>query len=595
MQQTRQLLKSVFGYDDFRTGQEDIVSAILEGADVLAIMPTGGGKSLCYQLPALRREGVTLVISPLIALMRDQVSYLKQNGISAGALTSGSTDDERNEILDSLRQDELKLLYMAPERLGSAQALLVRANVTMLAVDEAHCVSQWGHDFRPDYLRIGELREALGDPQIAAFTATADTETRKEIVAKLFSAPPRTFLHGFDRPNLSLAFTPKSNARKQVAAFAAGHAGESGIVYCASRRKAEDLAAYLGEQGVNALPYHAGLDPATRQRNQERFTSEDGLVMTATVAFGMGVDKPDVRFVAHADLPSTVESYYQEIGRAGRDGLPASTLTLYGVDDIRLRRRQIDDSEAPPERKRADHLRLNALLAIAEAPGCRRQTLLAYFGEEAEPCGNCDLCREPPDVIDGTVPAQKALSAAARTGERFGLEHLIAILTGDESDRITELRHDTLPTFGVGTEFDKGQWRGVYRQIYAAGLAAVDPEFGGWRVTPEGWELMRGERAFKLRRDTLKPAKPRTRRREQPAVEITDADAPLLAALKAKRRDLATAAGVPAYVVFADRTLIELAARRPRDLEEMRGIHGVGARKLESFGAAFLEVIAEAS
>jgi len=593
MQQTKALLKSVFGYDSFRTGQQDIVEAILGGNDVLAIMPTGGGKSLCYQLPALRREGVTLVISPLIALMRDQVAYLKQNGISAGALNSNSSEEERDEIFAALREDRLKLLYMAPERLSSANAILARANITMLAIDEAHCVSQWGHDFRPDYLRIGELREALGNPQIAAFTATADTETRKEIIAKLFAAPPREFLHGFDRPNLFLAFAPKSGSRSQIADFAAKHAGESGIVYCASRRKVEDLAGYLVTKGFNALPYHAGLPTDIRQENQDRFSSEDGVIMTATVAFGMGVDKPDVRFVAHADLPSTVESYYQEIGRAGRDGLPASTLTLYGVDDIKLRRRQIDEGDAPVERKRADHLRLNALLAIAEAPVCRRQTLLAYFNEASPPCGNCDLCKSPPEMIDGTVPAQKALSAIARTGERFGLEHLVSILCGDATEKVVELGHESLPTFGVGTEFDKGQWRGVFRQIYAAGLAAVDPAFGGWRMTEEGWELLRGKRNFHIRRDTLKVARPSRRGSSAPS-EIEEADAPLLTALKGKRRELAAEAGVPAYVIFADRTLIDMAAKRPRDFDAMAEIHGVGARKLERFGSAFLAVIAEA-
>ena len=592
MQQTRQLLKSVFGYDSFRTGQQEIVEAVLAGEDVLAIMPTGGGKSLCYQLPALRRQGVTLVISPLIALMRDQVAYLKENGIAAGALTSNSSDQDRDEIFAALREKRLKLLYMAPERLNSAQNFLSRTEISMLAIDEAHCVSQWGHDFRPDYLKIGALRQALGNPQITAFTATADSETRKDIISKLFASPPREFLHGFDRPNLFLAFEPKNNARTQIARFVKRHEGEAGIIYCSSRRKVEDLATYLVGKGINALPYHAGLDSEVRQVNQDRFSAEDGVVMTATVAFGMGVDKPDVRFVAHADLPATVEAYYQEIGRAGRDGLAANTLTLFGVDDIRLRRRQIDDSDAPAERKRADHLRLNALLAIAEAPECRRQTLLTYFGETTQPCGNCDLCKSPPDIIDGTVPAQKALSAIARTGERFGLEHLIAILLGIETDRVLEQKHDGLPTFGVGKEFDKGQWRGIYRQIYAVGLAAVDPAFGGWKMTAEGWEVLRGNRQINLRRDALVPTRERGERSRATDIEIDEADLPLLTALKARRRELATLAGVPAYVIFADRSLIDMAAKRPRDLDAMNEIHGVGSKKLESFGAEFLEIIA---
>ena len=594
MHKTKELLKSVFGYETFRPGQEDIVSAILGGEDVLAILPTGSGKSLCYQLPALRREGLTLVISPLIALMRDQVAYLKQNGIQAGALTSNSSPEEREEIFDAIDAGTLKLLYLAPERLEGAQPLLARAGVTMLAVDEAHCVSQWGHDFRPDYLRIGDLRDMLGNPQIAAFTATADTETRKDIVARLFGAPPRTFLHGFDRPNLFLAFAPKANARTQLADALESHKGEAGIIYCSSRKRTEEFAAFLSGKGHAALPYHAGLDAETRQRNQERFTREDGVVMVATVAFGMGIDKPDVRFVFHADLPASVESYYQEIGRAGRDGLPADTLTLFGLDDIRLRRRQIDDSDSPDARKRADHLRLNALLAIAEAPQCRRQTLLAYFGEEAAPCGHCDLCKNPPDVIDGTIVAQKALSAIVRTGERFGVEHLIAVLLGEETDRVIECGHNALPTYGVGTEFGRGEWRGVYRQWQVTGHATVDTAFGGWKMTETGWQVLRGKAEFRLRRDTLKPA--RRRREKTPAISQVDAaDAPLLEALKAKRRELAGEANVPAYVIFADRSLIDMASKRPQSLDAMADVHGVGSAKLKKFGSVFLDVIAEAS
>lgn len=592
MQQTLELLKSVFGYDSFRAGQQEIVEAILDNQDVLAIMPTGGGKSLCYQLPAISRDGVTLVISPLIALMRDQVSYLKQNGVMAGALTSNTDEYEQEEIFSALDNGTLKLLYMAPERLNAAQALLARIKVTMLAVDEAHCVSQWGHDFRPDYLKIGALRESLGNPQITAFTATADSQTRAEIVAKLFGEPPREFLHAFDRPNLFLAFEAKGSARTQITRFVDAHKGDSGIIYCSSRKKVEDLANHLKDKGHNALPYHAGLDAELRQINQDRFSREDGVVMTATVAFGMGVDKPDVRFVAHADMPSTVEAYYQEIGRAGRDGLPADTLTLFGVDDIRLRRRQINDSNAPEERQRAEHLRLNALLAIAEATRCRRQTLLKYFEEEAEPCGNCDLCKTPPDIIDGTVPAQKALSAIARTGQRFGVEHLIAVLLGETTERVMELNHDQLPTFGVGTDFNKNQWRGVYRQLYAAGFADVDPAFGGWGMTEAGWDLMRGNGSFDIRKDTLAPAKP-TRSRRAAAKQIAQEDEPLLSALKAVRRDLAQQAGVPAFVIFADRTLVDMATRRPQTLDDMTDVYGIGDQKLARFGQIFLDVVHE--
>lgn len=592
MQRARDLLKSIFGFDDFRAGQSEIVSAVLDGENVLAIMPTGGGKSLCYQLPAIRRDGVTLVISPLIALMRDQVAALRQNGVAAAALTSSTPPDERDETLQQLRNGTLKLLYMAPERLGSAAALLRDAKVNMIAVDEAHCVSQWGHDFRPDYLRIGEVRAKLGNPQLAAFTATADAETRKDVVARLFGDEPRVFLHGFDRPNLFLAFANKGNSTAQLNELVTRHSGESGIIYCASRKKAEKLAEALQAKGIKALPYHAGLAPDVRRTNQDRFSAEEGVVITATVAFGMGVDKPDVRFVAHADLPATVEAYYQEIGRAGRDGLPAETLTLYGMEDIRLRRRQIDETDAPTERKRADHLKLNALLAIAESPRCRRQPLLTYFGEVSEPCGNCDLCRTPPDVMDGTISAQKALSAILRTGERFGIEHLIAILIGDANERVAQLGHDALPTFGVGTEFDKSEWRGAFRQIYAAGFAAVDPEFGSWKITSEGRALLRGEASFDLRRDTLKPARARRERRAV-AAQVSAGDAPLLTALKAKRRELADEANAPAFVIFADRSLIDMATNRPATLDEMAQIHGVGQRKLNQFGEVFLQVIRE--
>ncbi len=591
MQAFLDLLKSVFGYEGFRPGQEEIVAAIEAGENVLAIMPTGAGKSICYQLPALTRDGLTLVISPLVALMRDQVSGLTQNGVSAGALSSASTEEERNAIHQALRQKTLKLLYMAPERLGFAQNLLARSNVTLLAIDEAHCVSQWGHDFRPDYLKIGELAETLGHPQIAAFTATADSETRKDIVARLFPEPPHLFLHGFDRPNLFLSFAPKLGSRAQITDYVAAHSGQSGIIYCASRRKVETLADLLVAKGYDALPYHAGLPHETRQANQDRFTREDGVVMVATIAFGMGVDKPDVRFVIHADLPASVESYYQEIGRAGRDGLGADTLTLYGIEDIKLRRHQIDQGDAPEERKRIDHLRLNALLSIAEAPRCRRQTLLSYFGEDSEPCGNCDLCKNPPELIDGTVPAQKALSAMARTGERFGLEHLIAILIGDNNERVLELHHDQLPTFGVGTEFDRAQWRGVFRQLYAAGFAAVDTQYGNWRITEEGWKVMRGAMTVALRKDSLKPRIEKRARTKAPAVDLDNEDAALLRALKALRRDLATEANVPAYVIFTDKSLIEMAEFRPHTLSQMNEIHGVGARKLDAFGAIFVAAI----
>ena len=588
------LLSTVFGFDRFRPGQEEIVEAVIAGENVLAIMPTGGGKSLCFQLPALCREGVTVVISPLIALMRDQVRALREAGVEAGALTSGNTEEETDAVWRGLEEGSLKLLYMAPERLasGGTERMLKRAGVSLIAVDEAHCVSQWGHDFRPDYLRIGALRRALDVP-LAAFTATADAETQVEIVERLFDGqPPASFLRGFDRPNLSLAFEVKNQPRQQILAFAAARKGQSGIVYCGTRAKTETLAQGLREAGHNACFYHGGMEAEDRRIVESRFAVEDGLIVVATVAFGMGVDKPDIRWVAHADLPKSIEAYYQEIGRAGRDGAPADTLTLYGPDDIRLRRSQIDEGLAPPDRKSADHARLNALLGLAEALECRRKDLLGYFGEEAGNCGNCDLCATPPDTFDAGVAVQKALSAILRTGEYFGAGHLIDILLGNTTDKIRQRGHDDLPTFGVGTEFDKRGWQAVFRQMAAHDLVRPDPDrFGALRMTEAARPILRGEAGITLRRDTIAKA-PR-----RPAIKmlVSEEDAPLLSALKAKRRGLAEAAGVPAYVIFTDKTLIEMAETRPESMDAMARVSGVGAVKLERYGAAFLEVITGAA
>lgn len=583
------LLQDVFGFDAFRPGQAEIVDAVAAGDNVLAIMPTGGGKSLCFQLPALMRSGVTLVISPLIALMRDQVRALQAAGVAAGTLTSGNTQEETDAVWRDLEAGTLKLLYMAPERLGTAANMLRRANISMIAVDEAHCVSQWGHDFRPDYLRIGALRHSLGVP-LAAFTATADAETRAEIVEKLFDGmPPRSFLHGFDRPNLHLAFAAKNQPRAQLLSFAAARKGQSGIVYCATRAKTETLAAALRAEGHQAIHYHGGMEAEARRIAEERFQREDGLIVAATVAFGMGVDKPDVRWVAHADLPKSIEAYYQEIGRAGRDGAPAETLTLFGAEDIRLRRAQIDESAAPPERRRADHARLNALLGLAEALKCRRQTLLNYFDETNVTCGRCDLCDRPPETFDATTAVRKALSAILRTEEWFGAGHLIDILLGTKTDKIRARGHDRLPTFGVGGEFKRREWQAIFRQMMGHDLIRPDPErHGALRMTDAALPILRAETGIVLRRDSLQAGPERGEARAL----VSDEDAPLLSALKAKRRALAEAAKVPAYVVFNDKTLIEMAERRPATLDQMAGISGVGAKKLQTYGAAFLEVIA---
>jgi ATP-dependent DNA helicase RecQ len=589
------LLHSVFGFPDFRPGQAEIVQSVLEGRNTLAIMPTGGGKSLCFQLPALCREGVTVVISPLIALMRDQVRALKAAGVEAGALTSGNTDEETEEVFAAIDEGRLKLLYMAPERLASAAAvaLLRRAKCSLIAVDEAHCVSQWGHDFRPDYLRIGELRRTLRVP-LAAFTATADEETRAEIINRLFDGePPVIFLRGFDRPNIHLAFAVKDKPREQILRFAGARRGQSGIVYCATRAKTETLAQALREAKHEAVAYHGGMEAEERRRVEVRFQREDGLIVVATIAFGMGIDKPDIRWVAHADLPKSIEGYYQEIGRAGRDGSPAETMTLYGPDDIRLRRSQIDEGAAPVDRKAADHARLNALLGLAEALGCRRQVLLGYFGEAAEPCGNCDLCDRPALLFDATDAVRKALSAILRTGEWFGAGHLIDILTGSATAKVRERGHDQLPTFAVGKDLSKPAWGAVFRQMMGRDLVRPDPDrHGALRMTEAARPVLRGEATVTLRRDTVVSAG-----EWEPVVraQVADEDMGLLAALKTKRRALAEAQNVPAYVVFPDKTLIEMAEKKPATLDQMAGITGVGARKLESYGSAFLEVITGAA
>ncbi|UWQ21638.1 DNA helicase RecQ [Jannaschia sp. W003] len=583
------LLASVFGYGAFRPGQREVVEAVAAGEDVLAIMPTGGGKSLCFQLPALVRDGLTVVISPLIALMRDQVRALQEAGVEAGALTSGNTDEEIDAVWQAIEEDRLKLLYIAPERLasGGTERMLRRARCSLIAVDEAHCVAQWGHDFRPDYLRIGPLRRSLGVP-LAAFTATADAETREEIAERLFEGAPTTFLRGFDRPNLSLAFQPKNGPRRQILSFAAARRGQSGIVYCGTRAKTETLAQALREDGHAACHYHGGMEAEDRRVVESRFAREDGLVVVATIAFGMGVDKPDIRWVAQADLPKSIEGYYQEIGRAGRDGAPADTLTLYGADDIRFRRSQVDEGLAPPERKAADHGRLNALLGLAEAQGCRRQVLLRYFGEDSAPCGNCDLCEKPPELFDGTTAVRKALSAMLRTDERFGTGHLIDVLLGNATEKMRRFGHDQLPTFGAGADMPKHQWQAVFRQMMGLDLVRPDPErHGALRFMEAARPVLRGEAEVTLRRDTIQKAE----RRPQVRQLVSEEDAPLLSALKAKRRALAEAQGVPAYVVFTDRTLIEMAETRPATLDAMARVSGVGATKLERYGAAFLAIV----
>ncbi len=590
-------LRSTFGFDAFRPGQADIVSAILDGRDVLAVMPTGSGKSLCYQLPALLRDGLTVVVSPLIALMRNQVAQLRGYGVAAAALNSANDPEQNRSVIDDITSGALRLVYVAPERLLKADTieLLKRAKVALLAVDEAHCISQWGHDFRPEYAALGTVQAELGAVQTVAFTATADAATRTDIQRKLFRSEPAIFVHGFDRPNLRLAMRAKSGSRKQITDFIAAHAGQSGIVYCASRRKTEELADALRADGVKALPYHAGMEGTVRSRHQDIFLQEDGIVAVATIAFGMGIDKPDVRFVLHADMPSNIESYYQEIGRAGRDGLPADTLTLYGMGDIRLRRLQIDESDSSDEQKRVERSRLNALVALCESPRCRRQTLLAYFGETTQPCGNCDFCCDGAEVIDGTIAAQKALSAIVRTGARFGTEHLTNVLLGDSTEAVEKFGHQHLPTFGVGKEFERQGWRAIFRQLHGAGIVALDiTGYGAWTVTDAGRRVLKGADKVTLRKDTLKPATRKAARAASNAAALANGesgDTALFEALKRRRSELAKAQGVPAYVVFADKTLIDMARRKPTNTAELGAVHGVGAAKLRQYGEVFLDTI----
>lgn len=589
----RDLLKSVFGYDDFRAGQRDVIAAILEGGPVLAVMPTGSGKSMCYQLPALLQGGLTLVVSPLIALMRDQTQQMRSLGVAAATLNSNNTTEETEEAWRLIGSGDLRLLFVSPERLAmdGLTSALARRGVRRIAVDEAHCVSEWGHDFRPEYREIRRAVAALGNPQVIAFTATADRATRADIAERLFTSAPKSFVHSFDRPNLDLRFEPKDQPRRQILDFLRKHRGASGIVYCASRKKTESLASYLCEHGYEAIAYHAGMTLEARNRNQDRFLREDGVVVVATVAFGMGVNKPDVRFVIHADMPGSVEAYYQEIGRAGRDGLPADTLTLYGVEDIALRRRQIDEKDIDERRRSVERRRLSALTSLCEATTCRRQVLLAYFEEPAELCGSCDVCRGQVSLYDGTIDAQKALSAVFRTGQRFGAGYLASLLVGEATEPMRRSGHDALKTFGVGGDRSKQEWSAIYRQLFACdALEAASDEHGGFRLTEKGEAILLGREKIALR--ALAPRSRRSLRRGDANGGAAEGS-PLLAKLKALRRDLAREQGVPAFMIFADRTLIDMAERRPATLGEMRQVHGVGERKAELFGEAFLAALAD--
>ena len=591
------VLKDVFGFEQFRPGQEQVIDAILAGRNVLTVMPTGSGKSLCFQVPALALGGLTIVISPLVALMQDQVAALRLSGVAAETINSARDRADNVAAWRRVAGGESAILYLAPERLMTERMLdaLSHLPVRLIAVDEAHCISQWGPSFRKEYEALGQLVQRFPGVPVVALTATADAVTRDDIAARLFGGDVQKFVLGFDRPNLKLAVEPKREAKRQMLNFIRKHPDCSGIVYCLSRKKTEAMAEYLSGQGLRALPYHAGMDKAARDANQNAFMTEPGLIMVATIAFGMGIDKPDVRFVFHTDLPGSLEAYYQEIGRAGRDGEPAEAHMLYGLDDIRMRRVFIDQEDAGEERKRREHKRLDALIAYCEAPACRRQGLLAYFGETIAPCGNCDSCLDPVALTDGTAEAQKILSAVVRTGQRYGAAHIVDVLRGANTEKIAAAGHDQLPTYGAGADRAKQDWHSLIRQMVAVGLLQLDIQgYGGLAATGKGLALLQGEGSFRFREDRLRSSGrgERKARVVQEEHSLSDDQAALLRCLKDLRLQLAKERAVPAYVIFPDRSLVDMAERQPRTEAEFAEINGVGSAKLREFAEPFLSVIA---
>ena len=594
--QSIEILRTIFGYDQFRGQQQAIIEDLLAGRDALVLMPTGGGKSLCYQIPAIIRSGVGIVISPLIALMQDQVSALHQLGVKAAFLNSTLSFDEVKEIERCLLNGQLDLLYIAPERIKSERtlALLDRLDIALFAIDEAHCVSQWGHDFRVDYLQLSMLHERYPVIPRIALTATADEKTRQEIISRLALEQACVYVSSFDRPNIRYRIVQKQNARQQLLTFIrAEHAGDAGIVYCLSRKKVEATADWLQSKGINALPYHAGMESGLRQKHQHRFLMEEGLVIVATIAFGMGIDKPNVRFVAHLDLPKSIEAYYQETGRAGRDGLPANAWMAYGLQDVITLQQMLAGSNADESHKRIEYHKLEAMLALCEQVNCRRQVLLDYFGDQLEQdCGNCDTCLEPVATWDGSLAAQQALSCIYRTGQRFGVSYLVDVLRGRTNERLKRFGHDRQSTFGIGKQVDEKQWRSVFRQLVAKGLVAVDFEgHGGLRLTEACRPILRGEQPLMLRKDLIPEPEKRNNSRFDRFTK--DQDAALWNALRAKRREIADAQDIPPYQIFHDATLMEMVESRPANHRQFRQISGVGERKLELYGDDFLAVISE--
>jgi len=593
-----QILKNVFGYDNFRPGQVEVVNALLSGENALAVMPTGSGKSLCFQIPALVKGGLTIVVSPLVALMEDQVAALKLAGVEAETINSSR---DRTVNVDAWRRvaaGETRLLYLAPERLMTDRMLdaLARMPVTLIAIDEAHCLSRWGPSFRPEYEALSRLKDLFVGVPIAALTATADSATQEDIAAKLFGGRGRAFVSGFDRPNIRLNVEIRTDAKRQLLGVIKDFEGESGIVYCLSRAKTEKMAAFLNESGVRALAYHAGLSSDMRAQNQQTFMMEPGVVIVATIAFGMGIDKPDVRFVCHTDMPGNVEAYYQEIGRAGRDGKPAVAHMFYGLDDVRMRRMFIEQEDSDPDHKRREHKRLDALIAYCEASSCRRQALLEYFNDTIEPCGNCDMCLNPPEMVEGSETAQSLLSACVATGQMYGQAHLIDIVRGADTEKMRQAGHDTLPEHGQGADISKDAWRSIVRQLVAGGFLKIDVTgHGGLSLTAKGQALLKGEDTFNYRKDlVLKPEKKKSRSgRAEPPADLNADDAKLLGDLKDLRTHLAMEREVPAYMIFSDRTLEDMARKKPRDNNAFADIHGVGAAKLKDFAEAFIGVVVE--